>query len=73
MSRPVVPGMSRRADPGAAAGRCLRRQVTQRARLVRQRSRIKNQVHAILARDPAPIPPVSDLFGTTDRQWLSRQ
>ena len=45
--------------------RSLRLQVARRAHLVRQRTRIKNQVHAILARDLAPAPPVSDLFGTT--------
>jgi transposase len=39
--------------------RCLRRQVTRRAHLVRPRTRIKNQVHAILARNLAPTPPVS--------------
>jgi len=53
--------------------RALRRQVTRRAHLVRQRTRIKNQVHAILARNLAPTPPVSDLFGTAGRLWLSRQ
>ncbi|MGI5153069.1 IS110 family transposase [Plantactinospora sp. CA-294935] len=53
--------------------RSLRRQVTRRAHLVRQRTRIKNQVHAILARNLAPTPPVSDLFGKTGRHWLSRQ
>jgi transposase len=45
----------------------LRRQVTRRAHLVWQRTRIKNQVHAILARNLAPTPPVSDLFGKTGR------
>jgi transposase len=53
--------------------RALRRQVTRRAHLVRQRTRIKNQVHAILARNLAPTPPVSDLFGKTGRHWLSMQ
>ena len=53
--------------------RSLRRQVMRRAHIVRQRTRIKNQVHAILARNLAPTPPVSDLFGTTGRHWLSRQ
>ncbi|MEQ4305535.1 IS110 family transposase [Plantactinospora sp. B6F1] len=53
--------------------RSLRRQVTRRAHLVRQRTRIKNQVHAILARNLVPTPPVSDLFGKTGRHWLSRQ
>ena len=53
--------------------RSLRRQVTRRAHLVRQRTRVKNQVHAILARNLAPTPPVADLFGTTGRHWLARQ
>jgi transposase len=53
--------------------RGLRRQVTRRAHLVRQRTRIKNQVHAILARNLAPTPPVSDLFGKTGRYWLATQ
>src|SRR5262245_55626184 len=53
--------------------RALRRQVTRRAHLVRQRTRVKNQVHAILARNLAPTPPMSDLFGKTGRHWLSRQ
>src|SRR3954451_3213002 len=53
--------------------RALRRQVTRRAHLVRQRTRIKNQVHAILARNLAPTPPVSDLFGIAGRHWLSTQ
>jgi transposase len=53
--------------------RSLRRQVTRRAHIVRQRTRIKNQVHAILARNLAPTPPVTDLFGRTGRHWLSRQ
>jgi transposase len=43
------------------------------AHLVRQRTRIKNQVHAILARNLAPTPPVADLFGKTGRHWLARQ
>jgi transposase len=53
--------------------RSLRRQVTRRAHLVRQRTRIKNQVHAILARNLAPTPPMTDLFGRSGRHWLSRQ
>ena len=53
--------------------RSLRRQVTRRAHLVRQRTRIKNQVHAILARDLAPTPPMSDLFSITMRHWLGHQ
>jgi transposase len=53
--------------------RCLRRQVSRRAHILWQRTRIKNEVHAILTRNLVPTPPVSDLFGTTGRHWLSRQ
>jgi transposase len=53
--------------------RSLRRQVMRRAHMVRQRTRLKNQVHAILARNLAPTPLVSDLFGKAGRHWLSRQ
>lgn len=53
--------------------RALRQQLARRAHLVRQRTRIKNQVHAILTRNLDPTPPVSDLFGRTGRHWLSRQ
>jgi transposase len=52
--------------------RALRRQVTRRSHLVRQRTRIKNQVYAILARNLAPTPPVSDLFGKTGRTGCRR-
>jgi transposase len=38
--------------------RMLRRQVARRTHLVRQRTRLKNQVHAILARNLAPTCPV---------------
>ena len=53
--------------------RSLRRQVIRRDHIVRQRTRVKNQIHAILARNLAPTPPVSDLFGVAGRNWLSRQ
>jgi transposase len=53
--------------------RMLRRVCTRRAHLVRQRTRLKNQVQAILHRNLAPRPPVADLFGTRGRAWLLRQ
>ena len=53
--------------------RMLRRIVSRRAHLVRQRTRLKNQVHAVLARNLAPTCPASDLFGTAGRHWLARQ
>ncbi|PWJ26637.1 transposase [Branchiibius hedensis] len=53
--------------------RSLRRQVSRRTHLVRQRTRCKNQIHAILNRNLVPTPPVSDLFGKSGRHWLAAQ
>jgi transposase len=51
----------------------LRRRVTRRAHIVRQRTRLKNQVQAILARNLVPRCPAADLFGHTGRRWLAEQ
>src|SRR5881409_4011255 len=51
----------------------LRRQVLRRAHIVRQRTRLKNQVHAILARNLVPRCPAADLFGIKGRKWLAAQ
>ena len=53
--------------------RVLRRRISRRAQLVRQRTREKNQVHATLIRNLKPRPPVSDLFGVQGRCWLAEQ
>src|SRR5689334_7759213 len=52
---------------GETQGR--RQQVRLRATLVRQRTRLKNQVHAVLHQRGLRSP-VSDLFGRRGRQWL---
>jgi transposase len=57
-------------DEGTLA---LRRQVARRAHIVKQRTRLKNQVQSILARSLVPKPPVADLFGVKGRCWLSDQ
>src|SRR5215211_9301466 len=59
-----------RPDPATAA---LRRQVLRRAHIVRQRTRLKNQVHAILHRNLVPRCPAADLFGHKGRAWLAGQ
>jgi transposase len=51
----------------------LRRQVLRRAHIVRQRTRLKNQVQAILHRNLIPRCPAADLFGIKGRKWLSEQ
>ena len=48
-----------------------RQQVRLRATLVRQRTRLKNQVHAVLHQQGLRSP-VSDLFGRRGRQWLAQ-
>ena len=45
------------------ATHALRRQVARRANIVRQRTRLKNQVQAILHRNLLPRCPAADLFG----------
>jgi transposase len=53
--------------------KALRRQVGQHIGLVRQRTRVKNQVHAIMARNLLARCPFTDLFGIKGRRWLSDQ
>ena len=53
--------------------RVLRRRISRRAQLVRQRTREKNQVHAILIRNLKQRSPASDLFGAAGRRWLATQ
>jgi transposase len=55
------------------ATKALRRQVGAHIALVRQRTRVKNQVQAILARNLLPRCPFSDLFGIKGRRWLADQ
>jgi transposase len=51
----------------------LRRQVARRAHIVRQRTRLKNQVQSILHRNLVQRCPAADLFGREGRAWLSEQ
>jgi transposase len=55
------------------ATQALRRQVSRRAHIVKQRTRLKNQVQSILARNLVQKPPVADLFGVKGRCWLGDQ
>lgn len=51
----------------------LRRRIARRAALVRQRTRAKNEVHAVIMRCLLGRPPASDLFGVKGRAWLASQ
>jgi transposase len=51
----------------------LRRQVTRRNQIVRQRSRLKNIIQSILHAHLIPSCPHADLCGTKGRAWLAAQ
>jgi transposase len=51
--------------------RALRRLTNRRERLVRARTRAKNEAHGVLARTLCERPPVTDAFGTGGRRWLA--
>jgi len=50
--------------------RALRRRIAHRSSLVRQRTRLRNQIHAVLTRNLIDAP-VSDVFGQGGRRWLA--
>jgi transposase len=52
------------------ATRALRRRIAHRSSLVRQRTRLRNQIHAVLARNLIEAP-VTDVFGQRGRHWLA--
>ena len=51
----------------------LRRQVARRSQIVRHRTRLKNEIHSVLAAHLIPQCPAADLFGRKGRVWLSEQ
>jgi len=51
--------------------RALRRRLQRRSKLVRSRTRAKNECHAVLARNLKGRPPVTDVFGKRGREWLT--
>jgi transposase len=53
--------------------RMRRRLVARRTHLVKQRTRLKNQVHGILSRNLVPTCPHADLFSGVGRRWLRDQ
>ena len=50
--------------------RAMRRRLARRSQLVNARSRVKNEVHAVLVRCLKGRPPASDLFGGKGQAWL---
>ena len=53
------------------AAAILRRRLARREQLMRARTRVKNEIHAVLIRRLQERPPCSDLFGVKGRQWLA--
>ena len=51
--------------------RALRRRLARRSKLVRQRTRQKNELHAVLARNLKGRPPMTDVCGKRGREWLA--
>jgi transposase len=51
--------------------RTLRRLTNRRERIVRARTRAKNEAHGVLARNLCERPPVTDTFGKAGRRWLA--
>jgi hypothetical protein len=51
--------------------RVMRRRLARRSQLVEARTRVKNEIHAILIRRLKGRPDVSDLFGRKGRAWLA--
>jgi transposase len=50
----------------------MRRRLSRRGQLVHARTRVKNEIHAVLMRQLIGRPPVSDLFGVKGRVWLGQ-
>lgn len=53
--------------------RVMRRRIQRRAKLVRARTRAKNEIQAVLQRGLKGKPPASDLFGVKGLAWLAEQ
>jgi transposase len=51
--------------------RALRRLTNRRERIVRARTRAKNEAHGVLARNLCKRPRVTDAFGKAGRRWLA--
>ncbi len=51
--------------------RSLRRLTNRRERIVRARTRAKNEAQAVLGRNLCERPPVTDVFGKAGRRWLA--
>lgn len=69
LARVVASGMANEVWRPDEAARRRRRLTSRRQQLVRQRTREKNQLHAVLHRNLLS-PPATDVFGVRGRRWL---
>jgi transposase len=53
--------------------RVMRRRLARSSQLVIARTRVKNEIHAVLMRRLKGRPPASDLFGRKGLAWLAEQ
>jgi transposase len=69
----LAPGFLDRVWAPDEAARTRRRLISRRGAMVRQRTREKNQIHAVLQRQLVARPSMSDVFGVKGRAWLAEQ
>jgi transposase len=72
LARLLVSGLLDGVWTPAERSRTLRRLTNRRERIVRARTRAKNEAHGVLARNLCERPPVTDAFGKAGRRWLAR-
>lgn len=71
LARLVVSGLIDGVWTPDERSRTLRRLTGRRERVVRARTRAKNEVHGVLGRNLCERPPVTDCFGKAGRRWLA--
>lgn len=71
LARLLVSGLLEEVWTPDERTRTLRRLTNRRERLVRARTRAKNEAHGVLARNLCERPPVTDTFGKGGRRWLA--
>ena len=69
LARLVVSGLLDEVWTPDERTRTMRRLTNRRERLVRARTRAKNEAHGVLARNLCERPPVTDAFGAGGRRW----
>ena len=70
LARLLVSGLLDEVWTPDESTRTLRRLTGRRERVVRARTRAKNEAHGVLSRNLCERPPVTDAFGKAGRAWL---